>query len=193
MPYRPVPKSVYNPSTRQFYTQTQYEYKSRSTPPKRQGDRPNAASLGDGCAMLFLIGLAITFFSVLAGTVHSPSLLSGGQLDSCDSLSSPNGRFVLSMQCDGNLVLIAPGDHPIWATNTGQFSGSVLQMQGDGNVVVYSSDHVARWASGTSGHPGSVLAVQNDGNVVVIAPGDHPIWATNTSGPTSRAGDTRSG
>jgi Mannosyl-glycoprotein endo-beta-N-acetylglucosaminidase len=109
-------------------------------------------------------------------------LAGGGQLDSCHSLSSPNGQFVLSMQCDGNLVLIAPGNHPIWASNTSQFAGSILQMQGDGNAVVYGTGHVARWASGTSGHPGSVFAVQDDGNVVIIGPGNHPLWATNTAG-----------
>jgi hypothetical protein len=145
--------------------------------------------------VLTLAAIVLTVIPSLFVVLHESSasaaatfLTGGGRLNSCQSLSSPNGQFVLSMQCDGNLVLIAPGNRPIWPSNTNRWPGSDLEMQGDGNAVVYSTGHIARWASGTSGHPGSVLAVQDDGNLVVVGPGNQPLWATNTAGATSVSG-----
>lgn len=53
------------------------------------------------------------------------------------------------MQSDGNLVVIAPGNHPVWATGTSGWTNSDVELQNDGNIVVYSPGHIARWASGT--------------------------------------------
>jgi hypothetical protein len=59
------------------------------------------------------------------------------------------------MQSDGNLVVIAPGNRPVWSTNTAGNPGSDLELQDDGNLVVYAQGHRAVW---TSFAHGSTLA-----------------------------------
>src|SRR5439155_550578 len=55
------------------------------------------------------------------------------QLAGSQSLRSPNGRYVLSMQTDGNLVLYADGQ-ALWASWTQNNPGAWVVMQGDGNL-----------------------------------------------------------
>jgi hypothetical protein len=98
------------------------------------------------------------------------------------SLSSPNTRYRLTMQGDGNLVAYAPEGRPIWASGTNGRGGVRVVMQYDGNLVIVAGNGTAVWATGTNGHPGSVLQVQDDGNVVIYAPGHVAVWATNTAG-----------
>jgi hypothetical protein len=116
-----------------------------------------------------------------AAADYTLQLNGGQQLNPGESLQSPSGLFLLTMQTDGNLVLYAPGHIAIWASNTAGHSGSVLQMQTDGNLVVYAAGHVETWASNTPGHPGAVLQMQDDANAVLYAPGQVAIWATNTA------------
>lgn len=57
----------------------------------------------------------------------------------------------LAMQEDGNLVVYAEGDKPLWASNTSGNPGAYLAVQDDGNVVIYSGARKPLWATGT--HP----------------------------------------
>lgn len=93
-------------------------------------------------------------------------------------VSSADGRFHLTFQQDGNLVL-SMGSDPIWATDT---AGTPIQalMQGDGNFVVTTS--LGTWHTDTYDNPGAYLMVQSDGNVVVYSSGFLPLWASNTGG-----------
>ncbi len=101
----------------------------------------------------------------------------GGQLTPAQTLGSCNGKTVLAMQADGNLVsYFAAAGIPLWATSTFQRDATMV-MQGDGNLVIYK-DGRAVWATATENNPGSKLAVQDDGNIVIYAPNGRPIWAT---------------
>jgi hypothetical protein len=95
------------------------------------------------------------------------------------SLSSPNNRYVLRMQDDGNLVLYSFG-RAVWASNT-FVRGSIVKMQGDGNLVIIAPGNRAVWASNSRGD-NSIFVLQNDGNMVIIAPGNRVIWASGTNG-----------
>lgn len=95
------------------------------------------------------------------------------------SLTSCDGRFTLSMQDDGNLVLYQSGT-PLWASGTVGEPSAEMLMQADGSVVIYSSSAAPLWASGTDGNPGADLVVQNDGNLVVYDSGGNPLWASGT-------------
>jgi hypothetical protein len=64
---------------------------------------------------------------------------------------------VARMQEDGNLVVIAPGNHPVWATATDRHPGSALELQDDGNVVVRGAGGGTEWAS--ADHGGTLVAV----------------------------------
>jgi hypothetical protein len=107
-------------------------------------------------------------------------LQAGATLEGGSRLTSPNGRYRLDMQADGNLVLYG-GGYPLWASNTAHHAGDHATMQDDGNFVIYQSGR-AIWSSATSrsGSGAYYLSVQNDGNVVIYTPRKRPIWQTYT-------------
>lgn len=109
-------------------------------------------------------------------------------------MQSADGRFVMWLQTDGNLVEYAVGGGrllPRWATHT--TGGWVLWMQGDGNAVLYSQLGTPLWASGTGGQPGSALYLQTDANLVVYTASWHPIFATGTQPPPYQLKNANSG
>jgi outer membrane protein assembly factor BamB len=65
--------------------------------------------------------------------------------------SATSGAAKLAMQEDGNLVVYAEGDKPLWSSGTFGNPGSVLAVQVDGNLVIYSRERKPLWASGTRG------------------------------------------
>jgi hypothetical protein len=106
-------------------------------------------------------------------------LNAGEQLAQGQLLRSPDGRFILAMQGDGNLVLYYY-NVALWASNTCCNSAiNRAVMQGDGNFVVYDTGNTPHWSSKTSAYPGSFVALQNDGNLVVYQ-GSTPRWASNS-------------
>ncbi len=106
-------------------------------------------------------------------------LLQGDELVRGDARQSCDGRFVLIMQHDGNLVLYQ-GHEPLWATGTDRTAASRAIMQHDGNLVVYDGAGRPLWASNTDGHAESIAIVQDDGNFVVYDANAKPVWASNT-------------
>ncbi|MDX2012929.1 MAG: peptidoglycan DD-metalloendopeptidase family protein [Myxococcaceae bacterium] len=107
-------------------------------------------------------------------------LKAGQSIGVNQSVPSCDGRFVLVMQGDGNLVLYQ-GSRALWATMTQGRGGAVAAMQGDGNFVVYTAGGSSLWHTHTYRYPGAWLAVQNDGNVVIYS-GSTPRWASHTGG-----------
>lgn len=107
-----------------------------------------------------------------APTTPTPGQLDpGGQITSGTQIASPDGKFVLQMQEDGNLVLRASGNVPLGDTHTEGNNGAIAVMQTDGNFVIRAPGNVPVWSSGTAGHTGTVLQVQDDGGVVLYGPG----------------------
>jgi hypothetical protein len=110
-------------------------------------------------------------------------LASGATLTGGQELVSPDGRYSLIMQRDGNLVLYegavscltasCSGD-ALWNSGTGGDAGAYVTMQSDGNLVVYYNGSAA-WNSSTWGFSGDYLQLQNDSNLVIYASG-HPVW-----------------
>ncbi len=101
-------------------------------------------------------------------------LLTGDQRYSCD------GRFLLVMQGDGNLVLYWVGQLALWSSNTTGTGANRAVLLDDGNFVVLDTSGTPYWSSGTSGLTGAFVGVQNDGNLVVYDGGSTPYWASNT-------------
>jgi len=89
---------------------------------------------------------------------------------------SPDGRFGLLMQPDGNLVAYGPspcgaprpdicqGPYDWWASNTDGQPGSRVVMQGDGNLVIYRPDGGVAWASNTKDSDATRVMVTNQGH-----------------------------
>lgn len=122
-----------------------------------------------------------------AGILAPNTTLAPGQ-----SIGSDNGRYVLIMQGDGNLVYYRTTDWvPRWNSQT-QSPGAFAPMQGDGNLVVYTSAGTPIWNSQTSGNPGAYLAAQDDGNLVIYGNG-RALWHIGTDnhvpGDPQLAGD----
>jgi hypothetical protein len=109
-------------------------------------------------------------------------LLQGMELHTGDEFRSCDGRFWLTLQGDGNLVLSEKNvASPLWAAGTVGKGTAYAIVQDDGNFVAYSTTNSPVWSSGTSGAGcGTALSLQNDGNLVVYNASGSPIWATNT-------------
>ncbi|PYC74555.1 hypothetical protein C7C46_23830 [Streptomyces tateyamensis] len=111
------------------------------------------------------------------------SLNGGWVLPSGQSITSNSSR--LSMQADGNLVLVSLRTGAVtWSSHTYGHNGAYATMQTDGNFVVYDTNRNPLWAAGTYPNSGAYLALQDDGNLVVYksasAPNQNPIWSTQT-------------
>jgi hypothetical protein len=108
----------------------------------------------------------------------------GERLTAGERLVSADGRYVLTMQDDGNLVEYAPGNVAVWAAGTDQPT-SEARLQPDGNLVVIAPGDVPVWSTHTNGSAGSTLELQSDGNVVVYAPGHLVRWSSDSGAPVS--------
>jgi pimeloyl-ACP methyl ester carboxylesterase len=98
------------------------------------------------------------------------------------SITSADGRFRLTYQGDGNLVLYRWDGVPLWHTHTYGTSAGRATMQVDGNLVVYDANGTPLWWSGTHGFNGSRVVMHNDGNLVIYTPEGSAIWASGTGG-----------
>ncbi len=98
---------------------------------------------------------------------------------------SPDGRYQVVQQTDGNLVVYGPSG-AVWASGTA-IPYAFTAVQGDGNVVMYdNTDGSPLWAANTSGinvH----LEMQDDGNLVLYSGANVPLWDSrgNTRHPTT--------
>lgn len=109
------------------------------------------------------------------------TMTAGQGLTAGKSIASCDGRFMLVMQTDSNLVLYKQGT-AIWQAPTYGTGATIALMQSDGNFVAYGNYSDAKWATGTNGNAGSKIVVQNDGNLVVYRADGRAIWASNTNG-----------
>lgn len=122
-----------------------------------------------------------------AASTVSPSVLAVGEtLMPGEFLLTPDGRYRLDMQPDGNLVLdntsCVPGQSTcaLWSLGTYGQPGNRLTLQTDGNLVLYSQTGRAVWATMTNGTgSANVFRLQNDTNMVVYS-GTRPVWYSGT-------------
>ena len=127
---------------------------------------------------LLLLTITQAAFGQQHTTVEADFTLTPGQ-----SLVSKDGRYTLSMQMDGNLVLHKDANRVnrvIWATAT---AGKAVQrciFQQDGNLVLYGFNNQPVWAAGSDTKGGAYLSLQNDGNLVIYNRRGKPVWASGT-------------
>ena len=131
------------------------------------------------------------------GGLPSQSELHGGQQLSPDQqILSPDGRYRLIYQSDGNLVIYRRSDNlAVWSTGTCCTSAGRAIMQTDGNFVVYNAAGTAVFHTWTYGNPGAFLRLQNNGSIVVFRASDQvhlwgspvPPWELNPPPSPPRA------
>lgn len=92
-------------------------------------------------------------------------------------LVSSNGRYVLALQDDGNLVIYGQSG-ALWSSGTYANPSAHLVLQGDGNMVIYGPTAQVYWNSGTSAS-NPTLVMQTDGNLVLYTSAG-AIWNSGT-------------
>jgi hypothetical protein len=142
---------------------------------------------GDSTSHLFIQddGNAVIYNSAsqaLWSSARDVSAVTAGQtLRAGQSRQSPNGRYLLVMQTDGNLVEYDTTTRAaLWGSSTGQNPDAFATMQADGNLVVYTAARQALFNTGTGGRGDitSRVIVQDDGNVVVYTGAASPLWSS---------------
>lgn len=96
------------------------------------------------------------------------------------SLLTPDHKYRMVLQWDGNLVIYSPS-RAIWASGTSGRQAKQLNMQPDGNLVIYDTQGQAIWNTRTSGNGPSTLAMQPDGNLVIYS-ATRSTWDSGTRG-----------
>jgi len=113
------------------------------------------------------------------GGPGTASILTGGsQLMPGQQISSPDGRYRLTFQTDGNLVIYRNDGHPVWWTGTVGISPNAAKMQTDGNFVVYDTANYPHWHTHTWANPGAYLSMQNNGAIVLYTAGGARLWGS---------------
>ena len=103
----------------------------------------------------------------------------GQRLTDGEALTSPNGRYKVAMEHDGNLVMYDV-DRAIWASNTAGSGADRIEMRDDGNVVICHEGDKPTWTSRTNGHQGAILALQDDRDLVVYGADGKRLWSSRT-------------
>ncbi len=148
--------------------------------PPRVAARLRLYAAGVGAALMVMTTLVL---GTATPAMAWPSQISGStSLDVGEHLVSPNGRFQLSMQDNGNLVLRRVSDAKIlWHPNADGSGGAKLKVSDSGNAVLYRGDGDIVWASGTTRWPGgTVLYVSDSGNVVLRKDNGTVVWRVGT-------------
>lgn len=110
-------------------------------------------------------------------TIGSHFFTVGGAILPGQSINSPDGRYRLVLQGDGNLVLYSP-IRAIWSTSTfGQMDK--LRLQKDGNLVLYDLSNRPVWSSTSFGSSAKKLELQQDANLVLYDL-SKPVWSSQT-------------
>lgn len=103
--------------------------------------------------------------------IQTTVIKAGTVLETGKYYSSPNGKYTLVAQKDGNLVLYNNGNGAKWAANTRTKAPNLTVFQNDGNFVVYQGIvdvDKALWSSKTHGNPNSTLHIANDGRLYIL-------------------------
>lgn len=99
-------------------------------------------------------------------------------------LVSPNGRYHLDFQTDGNLVAydlgqgVPPPGQYYWASNTSGNPFASFTLQPDGQMVIKTSGGQLAWYATPNPIPGSFLVLQDDGNAVLYDTNGNAGWNT---------------
>ena len=111
------------------------------------------------------------------GTLHAGEGFTVGR-----SLSSCDGRFRLTLNSSGNLVL-NQGTKVLWNAGTTGTNRYALEMMTNGDLVLWDSTSHRIWGTNTAwyGDPGTeYLHLGNDGNLGVYTASGAAVWTTNT-------------
>lgn len=107
---------------------------------------------------------------------------------------SPNNRFFLVWQSDGNLVLYDTQENPwrdVWTSKSWGRETTHCIMQTDGNLVIYNlnnpnpANNRNVWCTNTWGNTNARLSIEDNGRVVIYASnGTRELWSSTNDNST---------
>ncbi|MFN1190547.1 FG-GAP-like repeat-containing protein [[Kitasatospora] papulosa] len=129
--------------------------------------------------------------AVRADNIMFGSRLSAGQqLLPGDSLGSASGG--LTMQSDGNLVILSNNGQTLWSTGTGGNAGATARFDASGNLLIRNAaDTATLWESKTAAAGGSTVLTDR-GNLVIYNAQQQSLWSSGTAIRHDYNGDGRS-
>ena len=126
----------------------------------------------------------LMFYTASGTAIWSSAAGGTGRLDgtsilypiasSSPSLTSNDGRFKLTFQTDGNLVLRDAVGQIYSQTGISFTNLGKAVFQSDGNFVVSDASDSVYWSSGTWGLAGAYLVLENTGRLVLYDSGGNP-------------------
>jgi hypothetical protein len=120
-------------------------------------------------------------FSVLMTTINNV-LEQDDYLSPGESIKSPNGKYILIYQTDGNVCLYNTSGGGIWCSMAVHSPGKLI-LQGDGNLVAYGSNGIPVWSTKTQGqgHAPYSLKLQDNRNVELTDSIGTVLWSSQTT------------
>ncbi|MDI2027066.1 DUF4241 domain-containing protein [Saccharopolyspora sp. TS4A08] len=104
-----------------------------------------------------------------------------GQTLRRESLTSPNGRFSLVHQDDGNVVLYDNESlRAWWASDTCGADTAFCALRETDGLTLFSPQGRRIWRSGAT-RPAAALAVRDDGDVVITDVDGETVWSTGSA------------
>ena len=95
------------------------------------------------------------------------------------SLKSPNGKYLLTLQYDGNFGLYCRFK-AIWSVEKTSKEVEARHFESNRNLVIRKKDYSAFWQSGAKGSKATLLHVQDDGNFAIRDYDGNALWNTKT-------------
>jgi hypothetical protein len=129
-------------------------------------------------------------WSFVAGAAPTAKdrLASGEQLIPGQRLASPDGRFGLTLEESGNLVLSEYASGTVrWQSGTAGRPAARLALGSEGNLVLYGLDLVPIWKSGNTGSGGTSAALGNDGVLALYRADGTAVWRSTGALPAGLA------
>ncbi|MEU6245007.1 FG-GAP-like repeat-containing protein [Streptomyces sp. NPDC047024] len=118
------------------------------------------------------------------------TLVAGAVLGSQDSLVSNAAR--LTMQANGDLVVVSNAGKTLWSTKTAGHPGATARFSAQGDLTVVDSDGTTvLWHAGVTA-PGGKAVLQDRGNFVVYNAAGEAQWGAGTEVRHDYNGDGRS-
>jgi WD40 repeat protein len=136
-------------------------------------------------AKTFVFLLALLFSAFAGKAQNVTQLTKGSELTIGNSIFSPDGKYKMTLESNGNMV-IYNNNTQVWQSNTAGQGVTKCSFQADGNLVLYTATNVAKWAAGLNNTSAATLMLLNDGNLGIFTSGSVKLWDRISSGsPTN--------
>ncbi|GLL00940.1 hypothetical protein [Dactylosporangium matsuzakiense] len=101
----------------------------------------------------------------------------GFGLTAGQALRSANGKYTLTQQPDGNLVLADEAKRVQWSSQTSANPGATASLDRTGDFVVYAKSGTVLWRSSVNGQ-GALLQVRDDGTATITRADRQEVWSS---------------